>query len=108
MRIHLAKAFDIYSLYLCFNVYLLYVAHVSYIIKRIMVWYGMVRKVYFSLSMPHIGLWSSNHSLTAARNRLWVVAPSMKVEFRDERLKPKVNQPIEFINFCNTGHLVLL
>jgi len=32
--------FDIYSLYFYFNVYLLYVAHVSYIIKRI--WYGMV------------------------------------------------------------------
>jgi len=31
--------FDIYSLYFYFNVYLLYIAHVSYIIKRI--WYGM-------------------------------------------------------------------
>jgi len=31
--------FDIYSFYFYFNVYLLYVAHVSYIIKRI--WYGM-------------------------------------------------------------------
>jgi len=37
--------FDIYSLPFYLNVYLLYVAHVSYIIKRIsygMVWYGMV------------------------------------------------------------------
>ena len=32
--------FDIYSLYFYFSVYLLYVAHVNYIIKRI--WYGMV------------------------------------------------------------------
>jgi len=32
--------FDIYSLYFYFNVYLLYIAHVSYIIKRI--WYVMV------------------------------------------------------------------
>jgi len=32
--------FDIYSLDFYFNVYLLYVAYVNYIIKRI--WYGMV------------------------------------------------------------------
>jgi len=36
--------FDIYSLHFYFNVYhLLYVAYVSYIIKRI--WYGMVHFV---------------------------------------------------------------
>ena len=38
----LVIVFDIYSLYFYFNVYLLYVAHVSYIIKRI--WYGMVAR----------------------------------------------------------------
>jgi len=43
--IFILTVFDIYSLDFYFNLYLLYVAHVSYIIKRIwygMVWYGMV------------------------------------------------------------------
>jgi len=38
--------FDIYSLHFYFKVYLLYVAYVNYIIKRIwygMVWYGAVK-----------------------------------------------------------------
>jgi len=39
--------FDFYSLYFYFNVYLLYVAHVSYIINEYgMVWYGMVEELY--------------------------------------------------------------
>ena len=44
--------FDIYSLPFYLNVYLLYVAHVSYIIKRIsygMVWYGRHREFFRNL-----------------------------------------------------------
>jgi len=48
--------FDIYSLHFYFNVYLLYVAHVSYIIERIlygMVWYGMVAHLTLRIAAPN-------------------------------------------------------